>query len=216
MKKTLLTIFIVLATCVVAGYIFRQPLGELRDTWMTRDMFVPVDAANFNPGPAIGSRFPGLRARLEGRNVTLIDGFARGNGTLLIALRSLDWCPYCKRQMVQLQEYKTHFHAAGIGLVAITYDPQEALQPFIQQHNISIPVLSDDKTMSFRTLGILDESYPQADVAYGVPHPGMIIIDRNGVVAGKLFIETAELRVDSAEVLRYARQVLGLKDPFKR
>jgi peroxiredoxin len=216
MKKTLLIISLVLATCVVTGYFFRQPLGEAHDAWTTRNMFVSVDAAKFNPGPAIGSRFPGLRASQQGRSVTLIDEFARGNGTILIALRSLDWCPYCKRQMIQLQEYKAYFHAAGIGLVAITYDSPEAQQLFIEQHAITIPVLSDDQSMSFRTLGILDEDYQPTDSEYGIPHPGMIIIDREGVVAGKLFVETPELRVDSAEALRYAMRVLGLKDPFSR
>ena len=40
----------------------------------------------------------------------------------VVASRSFDWCPYCMRQIIQLQEEKAGFDAAGIGMVAITYD----------------------------------------------------------------------------------------------
>lgn len=214
MNKTLLTITLVLAIFLSLGYVLRKPIGEAADAWTTRNMFVSADAANFSPGPDTGLRFPDLKAHHQGRGVTSIDEFARGNGTILVVLRSIDWCPYCKRQMIQLQEYEPYFHANGIALVAITYDPPDAQQPFIAQHAITFPVLSDAQSMSFRTLGILNEDFQPGDSEYGVPHPGMIIIDRQGVIAGKLFVETPTLRVDSAEALQYAKGVLGLKSLF--
>jgi peroxiredoxin len=159
MKSTLLTVTLVLATFLALGYLFPKPLGEAVDAWTTRNMFVSAEAADFTPGPVMGSHFPGLEAVHQGRRITSIDEFAGNNGTVLVVLRSVDWCPYCKRQMTQLQEYEAYFRMYGIALVAITYDPPDVQQSFIEQHAISIPVLSDEQSMSFRILGILNEGY---------------------------------------------------------
>jgi peroxiredoxin len=177
-------------------------------------MFVSAEAADFTPGPVTGSHFPGLEAVHQGRRITSIDEFAGNNGTVLVVLRSVDWCPYCKRQMIQLQEYEVYYRMYGIALVAITYDPPDAQQSFIEQHTISIPVLSDEQSMSFRMLGILNEDDRPADSKHGLPYPGMIIINRENVVVGKLFVETPTLRVDSAEALLYAKRALKLRGIF--
>ena len=133
-----------------------------------------------------------------------------------MALRSVDWCPYCKRQLVQLQEHQPFFTASGIGLVAISYDSPEAQADFAQRFDISLPLLSDNNALSFRTLGILNESYQPGDSEYGVPHPGMIIVDDDNKVVGKLFLKDFGQRVDSAAALAYARRELGLTQPFGR
>ena len=67
---------------------------------------------------------------------------------------------------------------------------------------------------SFRALGVLNERHQPGDSEYGIPHPGMIILDRSGAIVGKLFVPSHEFRVDSSEALRYARAALGLKAPL--
>jgi peroxiredoxin len=193
------------------GYLFREPLKEAGYAWLTRDMFVQQDNDAFDPGPALGSRFPGLRATYKGREVTLIEQFAGKNGTVFIASRSLDWCPYCMRQMIQLQAHRADFEAAGIGMVAMTYDAPQLQQSFVDRFGITIPVLSDTDGLSFRTLGILNDQYRRGDVQYGIPHPGMIVVNPQGVVVGKLFLEDYRSRVDSAAALAFARAALELR-----
>ncbi|MAT93443.1 MAG: hypothetical protein CME59_12660 [Halioglobus sp.] len=213
MKKLPVITALLLAGALAAWY-FREPLGDLAAAYQTRDMFVTAEAATMTLGPATGSHFPGLQASYQGRRITLVQEFAGSNGTVLVALRSLDWCVYCKRQLVQLNEYKPFFDAAGIALVVITYDPPPVQQAFQREHGIDIPLLSDEQSLSFRTLGILNEDFQPGDSEYGIPHPGLIVIDDEGVVAGKLFVESPEQRVDSKAALRYARRALGLKSPF--
>jgi len=210
MKKFLTLTAALLVLALVLGFLFREPLTEVVFTRLTRDMFVPADNDNFDPGPALGSRFPGLQATYRGGMVTLIEGFAGDNGTVFIASRSLEWCPYCMRQLIQLQENKAGFDAAGIGMVAMTYDEPALQQAFIDKYGITIPVLSDNDALTFKTLGILNEDYAPGDFQYGIPHPGMIIIDTRGEVVGKLFLEAYSSRVDSAAALAFARSVLGL------
>lgn len=215
MKKLVVVGVVLLAGVAVGILLFSDRFDKASDQWTTRDMFVSADQANFDIGSAVGSSFPGLRATYDGREITLIDEFAGSNGTIVLALRSVDWCPYCKRQVLQLQGDKAFFDAAGIGLVAITYDPPHLQAPFIDRHGITIPLLSDTETLSFRTLGILNEEYEPGHSAYGISHPGMIIVDRTGEVVGKLFVESPLLRVESREALRYARRVLDLRAPFE-
>ena len=90
---------------------------------------------------------------------------------MFIASRSLDWCPYCMRQMIQLQQYSADFTAAGIGMVAITYDTPRLQQAFYRQGLVSqypcCPILmaSVSKPWVFST------RVPTGDVQYGIPYP---------------------------------------------
>jgi peroxiredoxin len=210
MKKALIVLATIVVAAAVLVYLGREPLKEAAYEQLTKNMFVAADTDDFDPGPALGSHFPGLRATYNGREVSLIEEFAGANGTVFIASRSLDWCPYCMRQLIQLQENAADFAAAGIGMVAITYDDPRLQQAFIDKHGITIPVLSDIEALSFKTLGILNEDYTAGDPQYGIPHPGMIVINPRGEVVGKLFLEAYSSRVDSAAALAFARTALGL------
>lgn len=215
MLKSILTATTVLAVSLALVYVFREPIREAADAWTTRNMFVSVEQGNFKLGPEIGTLLPGLQANYKGRRVKGIEEFSSGNGTILIALRSLDWCAYCKNQVIKLQEHKSYFDLYGIKLVAITYDSEDAQQPFIEQHGITIPVLSDNQSRSFLALGILNQDHQPGDSEYGLPHPGAIILNRDGIIMGKLFVENPNLRVYSSEMLDYTKKTLGLKGLFK-
>jgi peroxiredoxin len=212
--KVVLKIIVPLLVLAVGfGYLFREPLKEMAVAIITQDMFVAGDDDQFDPGPAQGSRFPGLQASYKGRPVTLLEEFAGPSGTVFIASRSIDWCPYCMRQLIQLQENKAGFDAAGIGMVMITYDKPDVQQAFIDKFQITIPVLSDTNALSFKTLGILNETYAPGDFQYGIPHPGIIVVDSDGRVVGKLFLEDYSSRVDSTAALAFARTALGIASP---
>jgi len=213
MKNALKITAALLLLTLALGYLFREPLKEMAFARLTQNMFVAGDNDDFDPGPTVGSHFPGLQASYQGRTVTLIEEFAGANGTAFIASRSYDWCPYCMRQMIQLQETRADFDAAGIGMVAITYDDSALQQAFIDKYDITIPVLSDTNALSFKTLGILNENYQPGDFQYGIPHPGMIVIDPKGTVVGKLFLQAYSSRVDARAALSFAMTALGLESP---
>ena len=204
MKKLFIVVAIVLVLALALIYLFREPLKEAAYARVTADMFVEQDADSFDPGPALGSRFPGIQAIYQGQAIQLLEPFAGPRGTVFIASRSLDWCPYCMRQMVQLQEHKAEYDRAGIGMVAITYDAPALQQAFIDKFNITIPILSDIDASSFKTLGILNRKYEPGAPQYGIPHPGIIVVNPAGEVVGKLFLEAYSSRVDSAAALAFA------------
>ena len=210
MRRILIIGGFALLTAVALLYPFRAEFKDVAYDKLTEGMFVPVDDDSFDPGPVIGSLFPGVRATWQGRELNLINEFAGPNGTVFIATRSPQWCPYCMKQMIQLQENKPGFDDAGIGMVAMTYDEPDLQQAFIDKHGIEYPILHDVNALSFTTLGILNEDYAPGDTAYGIPHPGMMVINPEGEVVGKLFLEAYSVRVDSAAALAFAKKTLGL------
>jgi len=109
---------------------------------------------------------------------------------------------------VQLQEHKAEFDAAGIALVVLTYDAPEVQRQFIEKFSITYPMLSDVEASTVRALGILNTEYEPGHSAYGIPHPGIFVIRPDGTIAGKLFIDGYETRVDAGAVLEYALEVL--------
>lgn len=112
-------------------------------------------------------------------------------------------------QFVQLQKHLQDFQAAGIGVVALTYDPPEEQQAFIDKNGIAYPLLSDIDAYTVKALGILNEDYAPGDSAYGIPHPGIFVVRPDGTIAGKLFIDSYQKRVTAAAVLDYAVSLLA-------
>ena len=81
-------------------------------------------------------------------------------------------------------------------------------QTFIDAGSIDYPLISDIDATTMTTLGILNEDYKPGDSAYGIPHPGVFIVNRDHEIVGKIFIESYRERVDAEGTLRYALEVL--------
>lgn len=208
MKKFLLIGGVALVVLAAVVLLNREPLKQAAYDQATKNMFTDADTDDFDVGPAVGSRFTGLNALYEGQRVTLIEPFAGPRGTVFMASRSFDWCPYCMKQLIQLNEYADQFAAAGIGLVAITYDEPALLEAFRQKHDITIPMLTDVDAMTFKTLGILNAKYQEGDDRYGLPYPGTLMVAPDGTVVGKLFLEAYSSRVSADAVLALAKELL--------
>jgi peroxiredoxin len=112
-------------------------------------------------------------------------------------------------QFVQLQGSLKDFHDAGIGVVALTYDAPEPQQSFVDENDIGYPFLSDIDATSVQALKILNEQYQPGDGAYGVPYPGIFIVDKNKTIVGKIFVEGYRTRVEAESVLATAKAVLN-------
>ena len=54
----------------------------------------------------------------------------------------------------------------------------------------------------------MNEQYKPGNVAYGIPHPGVFVVDPEMKIVGKIFVEDYQVRVDGESTLAYALQVL--------
>lgn len=79
---------------------------------------------------------------------------------------------------------------------------------FIDAASITYPLLSDIDGGTAKILGILNEQFEPGHPAYGVPHPGVFVLNPELKVVGKIFVESYQVRVDGEGVLAYATQAL--------
>lgn len=89
----------------------------------------------------------------------------------------------------------------GLGLVAISYDSPETLKSFATSRGISFPLISDAASAIIRRYGILNDQQKAGTPTYGIPHPGTIVVDRNGVVTGRFFEDAYQERYTAAAML---------------
>jgi len=109
---------------------------------------------------------------------------------------------------VQLSEYRSKFEALGIRVAAITYDPNETSRKFSEKHGIEFPIFRDVNAKYVRQFGILNEKYEPGDWAWGIPHPGMFLVDGDGVIRGKFAEEDYRKRPAFDIVLEAAKEMV--------
>lgn len=89
-----------------------------------------------------------------------------------------------------MQERVSEFNEAGVAVSASTYDSVEQNAEFKSSEELTYPLLSDQDAKTVKALGILNEQYEEGSRAYGVPHPGVILVDTDG----KVILKRAEER----------------------
>ncbi len=103
--------------------------------------------------------------------------------------------------MVELEQNLSHIQKEGLGLAAISYDSVTILKNFADRRKITFPLLSDSESKIIRSFGILNETVKPGTAQYGIPRPGTYILDRDGKVVSKYFVEDIRERVSSSDIL---------------
>ena len=107
--------------------------------------------------------------------------------------------------MVQLQQNLKSIEAEGIQLVGISYDDTKILKAFSDRMKIAFPLLSDPGSRTIDAYHIRNEAAKGR--AEGVPNPGTFILDREGIIRAKLFLEgyrdrhTTEALIEAAKTI---------------
>lgn len=103
--------------------------------------------------------------------------------------------------MVELEQNLSRIQKEGLGLAAISYDSAAILKNFADRRKISFSLLSDPESKIIRSFGILNETVKPGTTQYGIPRPGTYILDRDGKVVSKYFVEDIRERVSSSDIL---------------
>jgi len=123
-------------------------------------------------------------------------------GAVLVFIRSADWCPFCQRQLLKLQDIAdvvTQEH--GYNIVSISYDTPETLKAFSDKHQSPFVMLSDPQSEIIQSFGILNDSYEKSSRFYGIPHPHVYIVNGDGVVEYVLSEEGFKIRPSNEKIL---------------
>ncbi len=154
-------------------------------------------------GPEIGSKIPSTLDAMDqtgtDRNFSSLVG---DNGSVLVFFRSAKWCPFCQRQLIELEKSAAkEIEKRGFNLVGVSYDDVNVLAKFSKKRKISFPLLSDTDSKIIKEFEILNEKYKPGDRVYGIPHPIIIITDKDGTVKAKLFKEGYKKRPETEVIL---------------
>jgi hypothetical protein len=105
---------------------------------------------------------------------------------------------------VELQQNLAAIRKQGLGVAAISYDSIGVLKSFADRQHIAYPLLSDSDSKIIRAFDILNETAKPGTVTYGIPYPGVYIVDEQGKVVSKYFEDDYKDRISTADIL--ARQ----------
>ena len=105
---------------------------------------------------------------------------------------------------MQLTEIAEQFEEMGLSVVAMTYDSVETLKTVEEDQGIEFTLLHDEAITHVNALGILNTDYEPDSRAYGVPYPGIFLVDPDGVIQAKFAEEDYRDRPDFEFVLEAA------------
>jgi peroxiredoxin len=177
-------------------------------------------------GPQVGERVPDFSLPDQTGKVQTLKSVLGPRGAVLVFVRSTDWCPYCRTQLVELQGRVKDLQAQGLGVAAISYDPQETHATFARQRGITFPLLADVGSATIRRYGLLNPVPEMATGAdkddpavkalvqrfvsvggtvatrmMGIALPGTLILDRQGRVTSRSFEDSYVERTTMANLL---------------
>ena len=166
--------------------------------------FFAVSAwAGVDIGPSVGAKIPdGFTALDQTGAKTDFGAIAGEKGLVLAFVRSAGWCPYCQKQLMDLQTIAGDLSKRGYNLAALSYDAPTVLAEFAKKRMITYTLLSDQKSAMIDAFDLRDPQYKEGSTAYGVPRPAIFIVDRGGVIRGKLAEDGYKTRPATDEILK--------------
>ncbi len=157
-------------------------------------------SVSIDVGPTVGDKAPSLMVIDEYKTTVSFDDLTAERGLIILFFRSADWCPFCKKHLLELQDVADKFKALGYGVAGISYDDTEVLKSFTQKHSLTYPLLSDQSAATVKAYAVLNKDYKMGDDNYGIPYPGVVIINPAGKVDHKYFFKGYRKRVMFVEL----------------
>ena len=97
--------------------------------------------------------------------------------------------------------------AMGISVVALTYDSVELLKTVQEDQDIQFTLLHDEDVSHVNAFGVRNLDYEPGHRVYGIPYPGIFLVDPNGVIKAKFAEERYQDRPPFEDVLEAAAQL---------
>ncbi len=138
-------------------------------------------------GPDVGAVIPHELTDVNGEGG--FDALVGEKGMALFFVRSLDWCPFCKRQAIEANARLADFESRGLSVVFVSYDTAEKQKKFMDHENFNAAVLSDSDIEIINAFELRNEQHAEGSRVYGIPHPAIFIIDTDKKIAAKLYEE---------------------------
>ena len=108
---------------------------------------------------------------------------------------------------MQLSETSEKFSSHGIEILTVTYDSTADAKTFINRREINFPILHDSGSDLIKQLGILNPGPDPYSKYYGIPFPGIFLVDTQGMIRAKFAEEKYQDRPKLEAVLAEAMKL---------
>ncbi len=139
------------------------------------------------------------------------------NGPAVIVFYRGQWCPYCSKQLKELEDSIGLIQGKGATLIAISPEKQENIAKTVEKSKASYPVLFDKDLKIMRSYDVafqVDSNTVERYKKFGIdlynangsngtnlPVPTVYIINREGIIIFKHFDPDYKKRVSVQEIL---------------
>lgn len=151
-------------------------------------------------GVKVGAAIPGFTATTQAGAPATFASVRGEKGLVLAFVRSADWCPFCKKQLADLNAIAPELEKQGYKLAALSYDSVDILKKFSDDKALAYTLLSDPESKAIDAFGVRNQE-AKGERFTGIPHPAIFIIGADGVVKAKLYEENYRNRPQPQAVL---------------
>lgn len=151
------------------------------------------------PGLKVGDTAPDFALTGSMHETLTLKALLSKGPVALVFVRSADWCPFCRRQLQDIQASLKDIEATGVQLVALSYDKPDTNVAAAAKLGLTFPLLSDTGSKVIDAYGI--RNHEAKGRGEGIPHPVVFIVDRQGVIRAKLMRDGYRERPESAEII---------------
>ena len=153
----------------------------------------------------------------SGNKINLSETYKKGN-VVLIFYRG-QWCPYCNKQMMQLQDSLSLIKAKGATVIAVTAEKPENISKTVAKTKASFPIVHDEKLKIMKQYDVafaVDAKTVEMYKKYGIdfeqsngsnganlPVPAVYIINKEGKIIYRFFDQNYTKRATVKEILSY-------------
>lgn len=137
----------------------------------------------------------------NGKAISLKDELKKG--TVVVIFYRGEWCPYCNKQLMELEDSMSLITEKGARIIAVTPEKKENIDKTIKKTKATYSIVADDhlKIMSaYKVAYMLDEQTTKKYKSYGVdllqkngdngnnlPVPAVYIINQEGIITYRYF-----------------------------
>ena len=174
--------------------------------WMLGPALLPPK--NIDVGIAVGDKAPVEMELLDstGTSSSLAKNMGE-RGMVLFLVRSADWCPFCKAQLIRTEDIRSAISKKGYALASVSYDAPDILAEFAAEKEIGYAMLSDQGSRLIDALGLRDPQYGKGSYAEGVPRASILILAPDGTVQSKYVAADYRSRPSNEDVMAMLAKV---------
>ncbi len=184
-------------------------------------IIITLSSAHAQQVLPIGSTAPDFTAVTAQDKTINLSEVIKNKQVVLMFYRG-QWCPYCNKQMSELQDSLQYIHDLGATIIAITPEKPEEIVKTVEKSGASFDIvydenhhimdaykvtfnLSKDLNAKYKAWGI-DINKTNGNDDFALPVPATYIIDKNGNIKGSFFNEDYKKRMSVANILEVLKQ----------